>query len=204
MGRYSGPRVKKMRALGVDLPGLSRKSIARRPYPPGQHGNAHRGHKSDFKRQLMEKQKLRYNYGVGERQFRLLFKEARNSQAATGKKLLQLLECRLDNVVFRAGLAPTIPAARQLVAHRHFTVNGKRVDIASFRVREGDVIAPRPKSKDLDCIVHSLEEPALARPDWVSVDTEARTATVSEIPDHSSVPFEIDVHLVVEYYATRI
>ena len=204
MGRYSGPRVKKMRALGVDLPGLSRKTSSRRPHPPGQHGAQHRGHKSDFKRQLMEKQKLRFNYGVGERQFRRLFKEARNSTDATGKKLLQLLECRLDNVVFRAGLAPTIPAARQLVAHRHFTVNGRRVDIASYRVKQGDVIAPRPKSKDLGCILQSMEEPSLARPDWLSVNDQERAVTIDDLPDFSSVPFEIDVQLVVEYYAKRI
>ena len=141
MARYKGPRVKKLRALGVDLPGLSRKSRERRPYPPGQHGNV--GHKktTEYGRRLMEKQKLRFNYNVSERQLRRLVKEARSSKTATGQKLLELLESRLDNVVFRAGFAPTIPAARQLTGHGHVTVNGKRVDIASYRVKQGDVIA---------------------------------------------------------------
>ncbi len=204
MGRFTGPRVKIMRALGVDLPGLSRKSMERRPYPPGEHGRERRGKASDFKRQLMEKQKLRFNYGIGERQFRRMFLEAATSREPTGKKLLEFLERRLDNMVFRAGFAATIPAARQMVTHRHFTVNGKTVNIPSYRLKAGDVVTPREKSKDLLAINESLENPSLTRPDWFSFDETKKSAQVSSLPDSTSVPFEIDVQLVVEYYATRI
>ena len=143
MSRYTGPRVKVMRALGVDLPGLSRKSIERRPYPPGEHGKAHRRKESVYGIQLKEKQKLKMNYGLTERQMRRLVKKARSSKLATGTRMLQLLESRLDNVVFRAGFAATIPSARQLVNHGHFMVNGRRVDIASYQVRSGDVLSFR-------------------------------------------------------------
>ena len=140
MSRYTGPRVKKMRKLGVNLPGLSRKTMDRRPYPPGEHGGKRQKRKSDYANQLMEKQKLRLNYGVSERQFRRYMVEARQSKTPTGDKLLELLERRLDNVVFRAGFAPTIPAARQLVNHRHIRLNGHKADIPSIRVKVGDVI----------------------------------------------------------------
>ena len=149
MSRYRGPRVKLMRALGLNLPGLSRKSIERRPYPPGAHGGDRRRKESDYGRQLKEKQKLRFNYGLGERQLRRLVIDARRSKTETGKKLLELLESRLDNVVFRGGLASTIPAARQLVNHAHVLVNGQKVDIPSFRVKVGDVITVRERSRKL-------------------------------------------------------
>lgn len=204
MSRYTGPRVKRMRALGVDLPGLSRKSIERRPYRPGQHGQARRRKMSDFGRQLQEKQKLRYNYGISERQFRRLMAEARASKLATGEKLLELLERRLDNVVFRAGFAPTIPAARQLVNHGHITVNGRRVDIASFRVGVSDVIRPRKKSLQLAAITSSLEELALTRPDWMEYDAPKLVCHVKALPTSDSVPFPVDVQLVVEYYSKRM
>jgi len=204
MSRYTGPRVKKMRALGVDLPGLSRKSIERRPYRPGEHGQARRRKMSDFGKQLQEKQKLRLNYGLSEKQFRRLVAEARASKDATGQKLLELLERRLDNVVFRAGLAPTIPAARQLVAHGHLTVNGRRTDIPSFRVREGDVIRPREKSLNLQSIAESLGEMSLIRPEWMEFDDKKRTTRIGMLPTASSVPFPVDVQLVVEYYSKRM
>lgn len=204
MARYTGPRLRKMRGLGVDLPGLSRKSIERRPYPPGQHGQRRRGRISDFGRQLTEKQKLRLNYGVGERQFRRLIKEAKRTKMATGDKLVELLERRLDNVIFRAGFAPTIPAARQLTKHGHFMVNGHRVDIPSFRVTEGDEITPRPKSKEVAVIKEAVAHPSLSIPSWIEVDAGAMTARVAALPDLTSVPFEIDVQQVVEYYAKRM
>ena len=146
MSRFTGPRVKVMRALGLELPGLSRKSIERRPYPPGQHGGRRRRRDSVYGQQLKEKQKLKMNYGVSERQMRRLIKQARRSKQETGLKLLELLERRLDNVIFRAGYAPTIPAARQLVNHGHFRVNGRKVDVPSFSVGEGDVIELKEKS----------------------------------------------------------
>ena len=204
MARFTGPRVKKMRALGIDLPGLSRKTIERRPYPPGQHGQARRRKMSDYRRQLIEKQKLRFNYGLSEKQFRRIVSEAKASKAPTGKKILELLERRLDNVVFRAGFAPTIPAARQLINHGHITVNGRRVDIASYRIKAGDVVRPKQKSLRLTTITTSLEELSLARPEWVEFDANKLTARLTGTPDANSVPFPVDVQLVVEYYAKRL
>jgi len=193
-----------MRALGVDLPGLSRKSIERRPYPPGQHGQNRRRKLSDFGKQLTEKQKLRFNYGLGERQFRRLVAQARSSKLATGQKLLELLERRLDNLVFRAGFAPTIPAARQLIAHGHIQVNGRRVDVPSYRVDVGDVVRPREKSLGLASVTDALENLSLERPDWIEWDANKRLVRVHALPTASSVPLDIDVQLVVEYYSKRM
>lgn len=204
MSRYSGPRVKVMRALGLNLPGLSRKSIERRPYPPGQHGGDRRRKESDYGRQLKEKQKLRANYGLGERQLRRLVVAARRSKVETGKKLIELLERRLDNTVFRAGFAPTIPAARQLVSHAHIMVNGKRVNIASYQVSAGDVITLRERSRKLQIVKDSLDNPALGRAEWISVNGGELTATIDSLPDETAVPFPIEVQLVVEYYARML
>ena len=205
MSRYTGPRVKKMRALGVDLPGLSRKTMWDRAYPPGDHGpkNARRRKESDFKKQLLEKQKLRFNYGLTERQLRKLFVEAKRDKASTPDKLLEFLERRLDNVVFRAGFAPTIPAARQLVRHRHILVNGKRVDIPSFRVQVGDEITVKDKSKDKSYIVDSLSKPALNRPDWMRFEDD-KVCKIAELPAAEAVPFPVEMNLVVEYYSKRL
>lgn len=199
MSRYTGPRVKKMRALGVNLPGLSRKTVDKRPYPPGQHGQA-RKRVSEYGVRLMEKQKLRVNYGISEVQLRRLFAEAAASRSVTGDKLLELVERRLDNVVFRAGFAPTIPAARQLVSHGHITVNGKRVNIASYRAQRGDVIGLRQRSKDNAQVLESLKS-SPHRPDWITFTEDTRTATVNQLPTAQSVPFELNVQLVIEYYA---
>lgn len=204
MARYTGPRVKKLRSLGVDLPGLSRKTRERRPYPPGQHGQGRRRRLSDYGMQLQEKQKLRLNYGVGERQFRRIIKEARASRMAAGDKILQLLERRLDNVIFRAGYAATIPAARQLVTHGHFLVNGRRVDIASYRVSEGDVIQPRSRSYNLAPIEESLAALTLARPDWLEYTDDKRITRIAALPGPEAVPFEVEIQLVIEYYAQRL
>ncbi len=203
MSRYSGPRLKVMRALGVDLPGLSRKTIADRPQPPGQHG-AKQQRKSGFGLQLQEKQKLRFNYGLGERQMRRLVLDARRDQGATGNKLAELLERRLDNVVFRAGFASSIPAARQLVNHNHLLVNGRAVNIPSFRVRVGDVISVRPKSRELLVVRASMAEPALTRPEWLAADEANFAVTVSHLPDVADIPFPIEMQLVVEYYSQRL
>jgi small subunit ribosomal protein S4 len=203
MSRFTGPRLKVMRALGLDLPGLSRKSIANRPNPPGQHG-AQMRRKSDFGLRLMEKQKLRVNYGLSERQMRRLVREARGDKGATGEKLAELLERRLDNVVFRAGFAPSIPAARQLVNHGHFCVNGRRVDIPSYRVRIGDAIALRERSAGLNCVKETLAEPALFRPEWLHWDETARVTKITHFPAANDIPFPVDLQLVVEYYAQRL
>jgi small subunit ribosomal protein S4 len=203
MSRYTGPRLKVMRALGVDLPGLSRKTIADRPQPPGQHG-AKQQRKSGFGLQLQEKQKLRFNYGLGERQMRRLVLDARRDQGATGNKLAELLERRLDNVVFRAGFAGSIPAARQLVNHNHLLVNGRAVNIPSFRVRVGDVVSVRPKSRELLVVRASMAEPALTRPEWLAADEANFSVTVSHLPDVADIPFPIEMQLVVEYYSQRL
>ena len=204
MSRYRGPRVKKMRALGLDLPGMSRKSIERRPQPPGQHGANRRSKLSDYARQLREKQKLRLNYGLSERQFTRLMVAAKRSKMPSGRKLGELLERRLDNVVFRAGFAPTVPAARQLVNHGHFKVNGRKVDIASFSVSAGDEIEVRNKSKNVECISESLNAPGLMKPEWLDVDSNKKIAQVSTLPDWESVPFPVDFQLVVEFYSKRL
>jgi small subunit ribosomal protein S4 len=193
-----------MRALGVSLPGLSRKTIDRRPFPPGQHGQSRRGKLSDYGRQLKEKQKVRLNYGLSERQFRRLVREAKSSRVATGDKLLELLERRLDNVIFRAGYAPTIPAARQLVGHRHVLVNGKRVNIPSYRIRAGDVVTLRDKSLELQCVQDALEETWSTRAGWIEFDKEKKVTKVLALPDPESVLFPIDINFVVEYYAKRM
>jgi small subunit ribosomal protein S4 len=200
MSRYIGPRVKKMRSIALNLPGLSRKTIDKRPFGPGQHGQRRKGRKSDYGSQLIEKQKIRFNYGIGERQLRKYMKEARRSKSATGDKLAELLERRLDNVVFRSGLAPTIPAARQLVNHAHFLVNGKKVDIASYRVKIGDVIKPREKSMSLAVMDESLKQPSLSRPDWIDIETDKKTIQVRQDPTVDTIPFELNLQLVVEYY----
>lgn len=203
MSRFTGPRLKVMRALGIDLPGLSRKSTENRPHPPGQHGLRQR-RRSDFAIKLAEKQKLRFNYGLSERQIQRLFLEAKGSKMPTGAKLLELLERRLDNAVFRSGFAPTIPAARQLVRHRHVLLNGQRVSIPSIRVRPGDVVALRDDAYAMPLVIESLAEPALTRPEWLSFDEGARRTSITRVPMADEVPFPIDVQQVVEYYANRL
>lgn len=203
MSRYTGPRVKKMRALGTELPGLSTKKIEKRPYPPGQHGQG-RKKLTEFALRLMEKQKVRINYGVTERQLRSLMIEAKSSSIATGSKLVELLERRLDNVVFRAGFARTIPAARQLVNHGHVLVDGQRVDIASYRVAKGQVITLRERSKNLGAVTAAFPIADNFQTPWLEVDREARRIAVTALPDETSVLFPLRVQLVIEYYSQRL
>ena len=205
MSRYTGPRLKVLRALGVDLPGLSRKSMQDRPNPPGQHGlRKMSGRKSEFGLQLMEKQKLRYNYGLTESQLRRVVVDAKKHRGATGNKLVELLERRLDNLVFRAGFAPTIPAARQLVSHGHMALNGRRVTIPSIRLRVGDSFGPTGQGKKIDLIRTTLEAPALERPEWIALDSATQTARLSHLPESDAAPFPLDLQRIVEYYATRL
>jgi small subunit ribosomal protein S4 len=204
MSRFTGPRLKIMRALGTELPGLSRKTIENRPNPPGQHGGRMRRKKSDFGVKLMEKQKLRFNYGLTETQLRRLMIDARRGNAPTGETLLQLLERRLDNVVFRAGFAPTIAAARQLVNHGHFLLNDKPVDIPSIRVRINDVVAIKSKSKNIPLVTETLKDIPLTRPEWLAWDDQESIVRVSHMPSPEDVPFPVDVQQVVEYYANRL
>lgn len=194
-----------MRALGVDLPGLSRKTIEARPTPPGQHGNkTSRKRRSDFGVKLVEKQKIRFNYGLTERQMRILILDARKGKEPTGERLLQLLELRMDNVVFRAGFAPTGIAARQLVSHGHMLLNGKRVDIPSIRLKVGDQISLKPSSQQIPMVVETQRALPLARPEWLSWDEQNKVVTVAHLPAIEDVPFPVDVQQVVEYYANRV
>ena len=203
MSRNTGPKLRKMRALGTYLSGLSAKSMEQRSTPPGQHGHRFKRKLSDFGLQLQEKQKLQFNYGLRERQLSRIVKEARKSNMTTGDKIAELLERRLDNVVFRAGFARTIPAARQLVAHGHIQVNGKRVDIASFRVDINDVIGLKPKSRNLLTVKEAITSLRLARPDWLQCNYAEGHATVLANPGLDSLSVEVDIARVIEYYAKR-
>lgn len=203
MARYRGPRLRIVRRLGTDLPGLTRKIADRRPYPPGQHGRG-RQRFSEYKKQLYEKQKVSYNYGVSESQMRNLFKEAKRTKGPSGELLLRLLEQRLDNVVFRAGLAPTIPAARQLVGHGHITVGGRKVDIPSYRVEPGEVFEVKESSKDLGVIEESVQNPSLRLPSYLSFDSDNKKGRMEQLPTRDDVPFQVTEKLVVEYYSPRL
>lgn len=204
MSRYTGPRVKVMRALGLDLPGLSRKSMQDRPQPPGQHGaSKNSGRKSEFGLQLMEKQKLRYNYGLNEAQLRRIVSAAKRQRGATGAKIVELLERRFDNLVFRAGFAPTIPAARQLINHGHFALNGRRATIASIRVRVGETFGPTQSGGKIELVRATLADPALERAEWIGFDAVAGVAQLKALPEGDAAPFPLDMQRVVEYYATR-
>ena len=202
MSRYTGPRRKVMRALGVDLPGLSRKSTEGHNHPPGQHGlqKANRK-KSEFGQQLMEKQKLRFNYGVSETQLRRIVEEAKRQKGATGNRIVELLERRLDNMVFRAGWASTRPQARQFVSHGMINVNGRRVDIPSYRVRKGDVISLREKSRQMIVIRHNMDTLDRLKPNWFEMGAEGFELTVNELPERAQIDVPVREHLIVELYS---
>jgi small subunit ribosomal protein S4 len=174
-----------------------------RAYPPGQHGQG-RQKFSEFKKQLYEKQKLRFNYGISEKQLRNIFTDARRSKDPAGLVLLRLLEQRLDNVIFRLGLAPSIPAARQLVVHRHILVDGKKVDRPSYRVQVGSNISVRPKSRQLQIVSESVANPVLRLPSYLEFDQKTLTGKMTQLPDREDVPLEVDEQLVVEYYSPRL
>jgi len=202
MSRYTGPRVRVMRALGLDLPGLSPKTSDRRPYPPGQHGQRRRK-ETEFGKRLKEKQKLRLNYGISEIQMRNIFHEALRSRQNTGTKLVELLERRLDNIVFRAGFARSIPAARQLVNHGHVLVNSKPVDIPSFRLKVGQLVSIKPSSHQAKPILDGLEVASRRTWEnaWLEINTDERSVKLTQLPDETAVPFNLNVQLVIELYA---
>ncbi|MCL2326550.1 MAG: 30S ribosomal protein S4 [Proteobacteria bacterium] len=205
MSRYTGPRVKILRRFGQSLPGLSRKSFDSRPNPPGQHGANRRKKASDYREHLDEKQKVRLNYGISERQMRIYMKAAMRSKLDTGLRLVQILESRLDNVVFRIGFGPTIPAARQLVNHGHILVNGRKVDIPSFQVRPGDVISLREKSKKIAIIQENVATPSLARPSYIEFDANAQTAKMIVAPAREDVPItDLKDNLIIEFYSRMV
>ncbi|WP_439536620.1 30S ribosomal protein S4 [Methyloversatilis sp.] len=204
MSRYTGPRLRVLRALGTDLPGLTRKNVENRTSPPGQHGARPNRRKSEFGAQLMEKQKLRYNYGLNETQLRGVFREAERSKLPTGEKLVELLERRIDNIVFRGGLAPTIPAARQLVRHKHVLLNGRRVNIPSIRLRVGDTITLTDKGRTVQSVVDALQTPALERAEWIAFDAATLSLRLAHLPPGDATPFAFEAQKVVEFYALRV
>ena len=202
MSRNRSARLKIIRRFQQHLPGLTRKSAERRPYPPGVHGAGRRTKRSEYRVRLEEKQKLRINYGVNERQMRTYFKKAVASVGDTGQRLFELMESRLDNVVFRAGFAPTIPAARQLVGHGHITVNGKRVDIPSFQCHSGHVISVKEKSRNIPVVEESMASPVLENPSYLTrKEDSAFDVEFTDAPSRDDVPFDIQENLIIEFYS---
>lgn len=199
MARYTGPKTRIARKFGEAIFGDD-KSFEKRNYPPGQHGMAKkRGKKSEYAIQLMEKQKAKYSYGILEKQFRGLFKKASATKGVTGEVLLQLCEARLDNVVFRMGIAPSRRGARQLVSHRHITVNGEVVDIASYHLRAGDKVAVREKSKSLEAIERSLSNSSNVY-EWITWNNDLKEGTFVSVPARLQIPENIKEQLIVELY----
>jgi len=200
MARYTGPKSKIARKFGEAIFGDD-KSFEKKNYPPGQHGNnRRRGKKSEYSVQLMEKQKAKYTYGILEKQFRNLFASAKRKEGVTGEILLQLCECRLDNVVFRLGIAPTRSGARQLVSHRHITVNGELVNIPSYSLKAGDVVGVREKSKSLQSIQDSLAANSAVY-EWMTWNSEKMEGNFVAVPERLQIPENIKEQLIVELYS---
>ncbi len=198
MARYTGPRWKLSRRLGISLSGTGKE--LKRPYPPGQHGPSQRRKVSEYGSQLQEKQKLRFMYGLNEKQFRNLFERAGKMRGIHGENFMILLESRLDNLVYRLGFARTRAQARQLVVHGHITVNGNKVDRPSYQVKPGDVIGLREKSRKLAIIKEALEENSY-RPDYLSFDEAKLEGTYVRLPERSELPAEINESMIVEFYS---
>lgn len=201
MARYIGPKTKIARKFGVAIYGDDKNFEKRKNQPPGQHGPSKRrgAKKSEYAVQLAEKQKAKYTYGILERQFSNLFKKAHSSKGVTGEVLLQLCEARLDNVVYRLGFAKTRAAARQLVSHRHITVNGEVVNIPSYTLKEGDQIAVREKSKSLDIIESSLSSRTTY--DWLQFNDDTKIGSFVNYPERIQIPEDIKEQLIVELYS---
>jgi small subunit ribosomal protein S4 len=200
MARYTGPKTKIARKFGEPIFGED-KSFEKRNYPPGQHGNnRRRGKKSEYAIQLMEKQKAKFTYGILEKQFRNLFEKASRSKGVTGEVLLQLCESRLDNLVYRFGLSNSRSGARQLVSHRHITVNGKIVNIPSYRVKEGDIVGVREKSKSLHIIQNAIEQNT-AIYEWLTWNKDTLEGTFVNLPQRIQIPEKINEQFIVELYS---
>ena len=200
MARYTGPKTKIARKFGQAIFGDD-KAFEKRNYPPGQHGNIRRrGKKSEHAIQLMEKQKAKYTYGILEKQFRNMFKRATAAQGITGEVLLQLCESRLDNVVFRMGISPTRSGARQLVSHRHITVNGEKVNIPSYQLKAGDVVGVRQKSKSLEAIQNSLANSTSVY-EWITWNSDTMEGNYVSVPARIQIPEQINEQFIVELYS---
>ena len=199
MARYTGPKTKIARKFGEAIFGED-KAFEKRNYPPGQHGLAKkRGKKSEYAVQLMEKQKAKYTYGILEKQFRNLFKKASAASGVTGEILLQLCEARLDNVVYRMGIAPSRRAARQIVVHRHITVNGELVNVPSYHLKAGDKVAVREKSKSIEAIDRSLASASQVY-EWITWNNDTKEGTFVSVPKRLQIPENIKEQLIVELY----
>jgi len=201
MARYTGPKSKIARRFREPIFGPD-KALERKNYGPGMHGpNKRRGKQSEYAVQLQEKQKVKYTYGVLERQFENLFHKASSKDGITGENLLKFLEARLDNVVYRLGIAPTRSAARQLVCHKHITVNGEVVNIASYSVRSGDVVAVRERSQTLEAITQSVAGRTINKFSWLEWDAKNLTGKFLNLPNRDEIPENIKENLIVELYS---
>jgi small subunit ribosomal protein S4 len=201
MARYTGPKSKIARRFREPIFGPD-KALERKNYGPGMHGpNKRRGKQSEYAVQLQEKQKVKYTYGVLERQFENLFHKASSKDGITGENLLKFLEARLDNVVYRLGIAPTRSAARQLVCHKHITVNGEVVNIASYSVRSGDVVAVRERSQTLEAITQSVTGRTINKFSWLEWDAKNLTGKFLNYPNRDEIPENIKENLIVELYS---
>lgn len=202
MARFRGSITKVSRRLGVALSPKAEKYLERRPYAPGEHGQSRRGKISEYALQLREKQKMKYLYGVLEKQFRNYYKKAVSQRGVTGDNLVKLLERRFDNVVFRAGFSPSRAGARQLVSHGHLLVNGKKVNIPSYQLKPGDVIEFRQKSQNMDAVTDSLNRAPESRiPAWVQVDKAQQKVVFVAVPEREEVQEQFNEQLVVELYS---
>ena len=200
MARYTGPKSRIARKFGEPIFGAD-KVLSKKNYPPGQHGNSRRKKTSEYGIQLREKQKAKYTYGVLEKQFRIMFEKASRSKGITGEVLLQLLEVRLDNLVFRLGLAPTRDAARQLVSHRHIVVDGKVVNIPSYSVKPGQVIGVREKAKSLEIITDAFAGFNHSKYPWIEWDQTTLSGKLLHTPERADIPENITEQLIVELYS---
>ena len=200
MARYTGPKSKIARRFGDAIFGPD-KVLSKRNFPPGQHGNNRRRKTSEYGIMLAEKQKAKYTYGVLEKQFRNMFEKAARTNGITGEILLQNLECRLDNVVFRLGIAPTRAAARQLVSHRHIVVDGKVVNIPSFSVKPGQIVGVREKSKSLEVIAAALAGFNHSKYPWIEWDEAQKAGKLLHKPERADIPENIKEQLIVELYS---
>jgi small subunit ribosomal protein S4 len=204
MSRYTGPKARVARRLGTNIFGTKaeEKALERRPYPPGEHGRTRRrGNQSEYLVQLQEKQKARFTYGLSEKQFRNLYQEANRRGGVTGENMLQMLECRLDNVVYRSGWAATRPQSRQFVGHGHISVNGKRVDIPSYRVRKGDVISIRDKARAMVTIQWNRDVLDRTPPAWLESGDDNYAVTVLSLPVRDQIDIQVREQLIVELYS---
>ncbi|MDG2342375.1 MAG: 30S ribosomal protein S4 [Cytophagales bacterium] len=200
MARYTGPKSKISRKYGEPIFGDT-KALEKKPHPPGQHGRGRRRKKSEYAIQLAEKQKAKYLYGILEKQFRNMFDKATRKDGITGENLLQLLEARLDNVVYRLGIAPTRRSARQLVVHKHITVNGNLVNIPSYTLKEGDMVAVRERSKSLVAISDSVSNKTANKYKWLEWDDKSLLGKLVTYPERESIPENINEQLIVELYS---